>query len=139
MCRLLNVLVVGALCLMPVPFTGCDSSKGRVTGKVTFDGQPVEGIGLVFNPNFKGGTISTGKTDAEGYYKAMFSHSTEGVLVGKHHVIFEYNHDEDDENAVDAGIVIPQKYTTTDTTPCMIEIKPGSNEFSYDINSNESR
>jgi hypothetical protein len=123
--------------MIPAVLAGCDSDAGRVAGRVTFDGQSVEGVGLVFHPDFEGGTIATGKTDADGYYKAMLSHSKQGVLVGKHHITFQYDDDEDNENATDAGIIIPSQYTSSDSTPCTIEIRPGSNTFNYDIKSDK--
>ncbi len=137
--RLFHCLAVGAAYFVPVVLAGCDSGAARIAGKITVDGQPVDGVGLVFHPDFKGGTIATGRTDAAGYYKAMLSHSKQGVLVGKHHITFQYDDDEDNENVTDAEIIIPSQYASSDTTPCTIEIRPGSNEFNYDIKSDTPR
>jgi hypothetical protein len=80
--------VVSLLCL--VTAGGCGPSGpalGTVSGRVTFDGQPVT-IGTVrFWP--QSGRPATGELDAEGYYQLKTFVEGDGALVGTHAVTIE--------------------------------------------------
>ncbi|MFT5301507.1 MAG: hypothetical protein ACI87E_003569 [Mariniblastus sp.] len=85
---------------------GGDFSTAPVSGKVTFDGRPVDGIRLVFSPmpneaNTDPGPWSTAVTNSEGEYTLMTRHKEEGAAVGKHTVVFEFDDSEDMEGLRD--------------------------------------
>jgi hypothetical protein len=72
---------------------GCNRGPeyGKVSGTVTFDGQPVADIEVVFLPDPE----STGKagrsasyTDKDGHYSLMTDKGVDGAVIGTHHVLF---------------------------------------------------
>ena len=81
-------------CLLIVPIAaasaGCGSSGpdapplGTVKGKVTIDGKPAAGLGIIFMP--AAGRSSTGLTDKDGVYSLSFDETHQGAVVGKHKV-----------------------------------------------------
>ena len=78
-------------------FAGCgDSSIAPVSGKVTVDGEPVEGIRLVFSPiQIEGqenpGPWSSGLTNSAGEYTLVTRYKDSGAAVGQHTVAFVYD------------------------------------------------
>lgn len=72
-------------CLAIAALAGCSRSVGATaSGTVTIDGKPAPaGIRVVFEPQFKGGSSSSGYTDAAGRYELMFNVNTVGVMPGE--------------------------------------------------------
>jgi len=104
---------------------GCGRSgpeMGRVTGRVTLDGQPLNSARLNFQPDGNR-SPSTGYTDSDGRYKLLFKRGVDGALVGMHTVEIQTN----DKNAV------PAKYN--DATELQREVKRGSNEIDFELTS----
>jgi hypothetical protein len=115
---------------------GCGSP--RVEGKVTFDGQPVDGGTITFFPDASGAghpnvpgqivdgkyvldspTLESGKYRVEIYW---FKKTGRQIPSG------------DPPNKVDETIqVIPKKYNVDSKTT--VEIKSGTNTFNYDLTS----
>ena len=78
-------------------FMGC-SGKGLapVSGKVTFDGEPVAGITVVFQPRAEEGSAiqgpwSSGLTNAQGEYSLVTRHGKRGAMIAVHDVSFSYD------------------------------------------------
>lgn len=121
------------LALLALCAAGCGGSGpdfGEVQGKVTIDGQPVEGLEITFDPQFTGGSPSLGTTDAQGNYWARFSISRDGAWVGKHTLRINgvtYN----DSGAEIILAKIPAEYG--DESQQEFEVKPGSNTFNLDV------
>lgn len=76
--------------LLPVPLllllgiTGCGGSgipTASVSGTVTVNGQPVQGVEVMFVPDAKI-RPSVGLTDAKGRYRAEFLNTQSGVALG---------------------------------------------------------
>jgi hypothetical protein len=65
---------------------GTESDSATVTGRVTVDGQPLEGARVEFQPSCADGLPSYGTTDANGVYHLMFSHDRSGATPGEHTV-----------------------------------------------------
>ncbi|GAB5404392.1 MAG: hypothetical protein Aurels2KO_26230 [Aureliella sp.] len=82
-------LLVAALCLTSIPLlTGCgDPGIGAipVTGTITVDGTPMEGVMVVFNPE-DGTRAASGRTDAEGKYSLTTEINGDGALPGKYKI-----------------------------------------------------
>ena len=115
---------------------GCgDKNVGNVSGKVTVDGQPVQGVRVNFDPMFDGGTSSAGRTDGSGNYTAMLTADSEGVMVGKHTVSFGGTMVDDAGNPTVVA-EIPEDLQSGNST-IEFEVKPGSNTFDYDIQTTE--
>ena len=87
---LLTVALVAAL----VGLTGCGGGPkfAAVSGRVTLNDQPLEGVAVDFQPTSNSkeppGPGSTGKTDKDGRYtlRSQLDASQAGAVVGKHQV-----------------------------------------------------
>jgi hypothetical protein len=86
-----TVLPWAALVLV-VALAGCsnDPKVVKVSGTLTYKGQPVKGADITFTPVDKGARPSTGRTDAEGRFTLEYARQgervTEGAIAGKHTV-----------------------------------------------------
>jgi hypothetical protein len=63
---------------------GCSAEEyGYVSGQVTMDGQPMEGVFIEFGPREgQTATVAYGKTDEEGRYTMVLSDDHKGILPG---------------------------------------------------------
>ncbi len=85
--------VVGLFSLVTIAaLVGCTPSDqpplGRVTGKVTLDGEPLAGVIVNFQP--ESGRVATAETDAQGNYDLVYIYGTNGTKVGKNTVSFRW-------------------------------------------------
>ena len=84
--------------LLALLITGCDSGKfqlANVSGKVSMDGEALEGVQVVFAPMASDGVVEVGPvsiatTDAEGKYTLKTVKGASGVVVTKHRVSIDY-------------------------------------------------
>lgn len=93
----MRVLIVGLFA--GVFLAGCGSSGPpapkpsklvEVTGKVTLNGEPVEGAIVIFTPNSSGGFVAQGFTDSAGQYSAETRSGNDielGVAPGSYRVM----------------------------------------------------
>ncbi len=113
--------------LMSLGIAGCSGGGGEaepelvpVSGTVTLDGDPVEGVSVMF------GGVSLGTSDETGHYELSYQGKKPGVPVGSHVVMCEkwvmpdgsvYRSDEA-MSPMDAGAtqVLPVQYTGADST-----------------------
>src|SRR5262245_15157134 len=115
--------VVGVIFL--VGCGGAGPGLQRVTGKVTFDGKPVEGAAVEFQPKASAGSPSYGVTDAGGTYKLMFTLDKEGAALGDHIVRISKT-----EGAIGKE-TLPAKYNFKSTlTATVID---GKNNFDFPL------
>ncbi len=98
-----NLLVrwatVCTLSAMTLTLTGCGgSSIGAVpvSGTVTVDGSPMEGVLLFFNPDSQGGQAASGKTDADGVFHLTTLEYRDGAIPGAYKVTISKRENEDD-------------------------------------------
>jgi hypothetical protein len=127
----LLLAVVGILCLIAAGCFGGGPTLGSVTGKVTLDGNPLEGAIVEFEP--EQGRPSSATTDSEGKYELNFTFQEKGALVGKHTVrIFPQTEDEDGNELPPAAIVqIPAKYN--EQSGLTAEVERGSNTCDFEL------
>ncbi|MCG6157783.1 carboxypeptidase-like regulatory domain-containing protein [Rubinisphaera margarita] len=113
---------------------GCGGSSdtpdlGRVSGTVTVDGKPADGVTVLFTPA-DGGRSSTGQTDSSGHYELVYSSSEMGAKVGSHAVSISpasaMPNDESDDLMNTGGSEIPQEYLEEKK---QVEVKAGPNEI----------
>ena len=87
-----SICIVAVLTLSMIALTGCsDSGEYKVVevgGAVTYEGQPVGNIGLIFTP--EEGRPSLAITDASGRFELYYSEEQNGAQVGTHKVVFEF-------------------------------------------------
>ena len=75
-----------AYCLLVLSGCGGDRPKlGTVNGKVTLDGKPLAGAGVVFTP-IDGGRQSMALTNREGNYALTYLRDIPGAKIGLHRV-----------------------------------------------------
>jgi len=117
---------------------GCGSKTGpdvgTVTGQVSLDGKPLEGVNVVFQPET--GRPSIGKTDRSGKYELTYSASRTGAQVGRHSVVIEPAGPESDAAPVaDAKNTrsIPARYNAR--TELTADVKPGRNTLHFELSS----
>jgi hypothetical protein len=113
-------------CLVLIVFiAGCKPAGpelGLVSGRVTLDGQPVEGARLKFQPDGNK-PPSIGVTDKDGHYEAFYKRDIDGAQVGQHTIVIRTS-----DNPA-----IPAKYN--DATELRREVKVGKNEIDFELTS----
>lgn len=107
-------------------FIGCGDSGpelGQISGTVTVDGQPVEGLQVEFQP--EQGRPAMGFTDQQGHYTVEYTAGRAGAMLGPHQVRI----------SVPAGsqvpVKIPAKYNSR--TELTAQVEPGSNQFDFQL------
>ena len=120
------------LCLL---LAGCGSEGdlAKVKGKVTLNGEPLEGAIVQFQPTAEDGSPSAGKTDAKGRYELMYTFNTPGAMPGEHIVSIRTAaaYYEEEGNDVEPLDPIPAKYNTR--TELRRTVEPGRNTFNFEL------
>lgn len=82
--KTIRILTAGALLLCAA---GCGGGLSEVTGTVTFDGHPVAGLQVEFEPKDPNtGTTAIGYTQADGTYKLHYPGDKTGAPAGEYTV-----------------------------------------------------
>jgi len=126
------LVTVGLILCAPFLLCGCNSNIRPVTGTVTLDGEPVEGVLLLFTPtDVEPMVTSRAHTDANGKYELRYDSNTQGALIGKHVVQIQTDYDE--EVPKKDRIKIPKKYASPDELSA--EVGTGENVFDFNLTS----
>src|SRR5262249_6259605 len=86
-CKRMNFLFVAFL----LAVTGCGGSLVKVTGRLTYKGEPVPSTTVTFHPDEEGKRASQGVTDDNGQFTLTHSKTETGALRGKHTVTLRYH------------------------------------------------
>jgi len=70
---------------------GCSGQFVKVTGRLTYKGQPVPSTYVIFQPDEEGKRASRGVTDDDGRFMLTTSKSDVGALRGRHTVFLKYH------------------------------------------------
>ncbi len=109
---------------------GCGDSGpelGQVTGQVTLDGKPLTS-GTVTTVPLKG-RGARGAIDSEGYFTLESGDLGSGAVVGTHRVaVIAVEETAWQGPETPKKLLVPQRYTNSDTSRLQIEVKPGSND-----------
>lgn len=117
---------------------GCGGSgpeMGSVTGKVTLDGQPLEGATVQFQPvTGEPKSPSSGVTDASGYYELKFTASKDGATIGDHKVTISKTVTTEDANGNEGEEkeTLPAKYNTKSDLTATVEAGSQTIDFALD-------
>jgi hypothetical protein len=142
-CALFTLFVVG--CGPGGPATH------EVTGKVTIGGEPAKDLNITFSPVSPDGEMASGSVGADGTYTLFTgAQGTPGAVAGKYKVVLteaqadmgtaedampDYMETGTDPTAApeaEAG-GIPSEYTSAETSPKEVEVKPGPNTIDIEI------
>ena len=116
LCGVLLVLASLAGC-------GGPSNVGRVTGKVTLDGQPLADAVVTFSPVKEGGSSGIGKTDSTGAYALSYAAGISGAEIGENRVTIT--------TITQGKERVPMEYNSKSTLKA--EVKSGAQEFNWDL------
>lgn len=124
-----------ALAVVPATLPGCsDSNLGQVSGRITFDGKPLENAMVTFTP-VAGGRPASARTDSTGQYELVYSRDAAGAMLGQHTVtISSFAEDVAEDGTVKVTPEkIPVEYNLGTTLKA--DVQGGSNEFNFDLKS----
>ncbi len=124
--------------------TGCGSGVdfpplGQVTGKLTVDGEPIEGATIEFVPE-EGGRPSMATTDDQGNYTLRWSPDAEGATIGTHTVVVRterapFSPEGDEGTPVEERLeLLPPEYN--DASTLKKEVAAGSQVIDLDLETN---
>lgn len=135
-------------------FIGCNNKiiTEKVAGRVTFDGTPLAGAIVNFSPrNPEEGTPSYAMTDREGYYRlqTLLGNPDAGTTPGEYIVsvvkselvpsgqTLSTNIDgrQEEEDEMISISLIPEIYTSKNTTPLHAKVKKGRNTIDFSLRS----
>ncbi len=109
---------------------GSGVSLGKVTGKVTLAGQPVNNAFVTFAP-VSGGSPSVARTGADGTYTLVYGRGINGALIGEHTVtISTFQEAIEDPPTPEVKEQVPLKYREGDSLP-KVAVKSGANTHDF--------
>ena len=115
-----------------------------VTGIITIDGKPAEGVAVTFFPAPKTtGNSGSGTTDASGKYVLVYRNGESGIAVGDYVVMCSRLTQPDgspippDKTAADvmAADKIPERYRQMDNPTMTVSVPKGGKTFDFEIKS----
>jgi len=131
-------------------WTGCGPKRPEtvpVSGRVTYHGKPVAGAHVMFQPEQGRPAVAT--TGPDGSYRLTTFVAGDGALLGRHRVtiqatrvtgIAQPKSFEEEMRSVGKSTgtralewLVPQKYSSLETTPLTAEVKPGENAINFDL------
>ena len=118
--------------LLVMSFDGCGktgSDLAPVTGRITLDGKPLASADILFQPDGSKPPAS-GRTNADGRYELAYKRGVMGGVVGPNTVQITISSD-----VVANPPNIPSRYNNE--SELKKEVKPGPNEFNFDLTTNE--
>ncbi len=126
----MNRFVFFCLLLLCIGLSSCSSgtpgvSREKVTGKVTLNGEALDGAIIIFEAAGSG-TTSHGVADAEGHYALKSKQDEPGAPVGKYVVKIIKP-----EGAVAGQEQLPAKYNAK--SELKAEVKKGENQFDFEL------
>jgi len=134
---------------MVISMIGCGGGSSfkptlaHVTGTVTVDGEPAEGLLVIFEPQADPtgsqkstdvGKTSTGVTDAAGKYELSYTDGGKGAIIGKHIVrvmTMSEGGGADAEAVPVSKYKIPARYNTDSGR--VEDVKEGENSITIEI------
>ena len=142
-------LATASLAVITFCLAGCGGGSdrpelGTVTGTITFDGEPLKGIAVVFFPD--SGRPARGKTNAEGKYDLTYIRDTKGTKIGHNRVEVAPDEEGEDDSEGEGGESAPAKASGKPKKPRIptryntkseleADVKPGENVFDFKLTS----
>ena len=133
-----------ALALVRVWVAGCGepgtAPTGKVTGTVTLDGTPIDGVGVTFLP--EEGRPASGVTDASGQFTLSTFETGDGAVPGRHKVAIGEQPDESEPmpgtpeaaNWKPPEARFPERYSDPEKSGFEAQVESGkSNTFTFEM------
>lgn len=131
--KIYTAAYLGLICLVGVSCRSQPDDQpelAKVTGIVTLDGRPLEGVLVQFTP--QEGRGSQGMTNQEGQYELGYVSDTKGAKIGSHRVkISTPQEDDSDPDAPRVTEKVPEKYNSE--TALTAEVKGGDNQIHFQL------
>ncbi len=124
----LSVVVLGS-CGTPTP-----TNVGKVSGKVTLEGQPLPDALVTFAPVKAGGSTALGKTDANGSYRLNYGQGVDGAEIGENRVtISTFDEGAPDVDPPRPKVLekVPLKYNLR--SELVRDVKQDANSFDFEL------
>lgn len=138
---MLRRMICWTVLFLPAFLLGCGpetSPTSKVTGKVTYQGNPVPNVAVTFTP--ASGRPGTGTTDASGVYTISTFGDGDGAVPGMHTVTLSTTETPPMPGTPEAaaaeakGPPFPAKYTDPTKTDLKKEVKAdGDNEINLEL------
>ncbi len=133
------VLAIGAVAL-----SGCGSAgdfpTAPVSGKVTYDGQPVTGGSITFAPistgnELKVGQPASGVVQQDGTFVLGTQSENDGAVIGRHRVLYSPPAPEPVESSGAGGHsqAPPSPYAGLTPKEAEVEVQKGNNTFEIEL------
>lgn len=97
---------------------------GAVTGVVTYEGKPLPGVAVLFQP-VAGNRCSTGTTGPDGRFELTYVRTIRGAEVGEHEVMFEPVLSDDGTFAKVPAAITKKKLR--------VDVKKGANDLGLEL------
>lgn len=126
------IYLISLTCLLVGCSTGADDTPelGKVTGKITLDGQPLTDASVTFEP--KSGAPSIGRTDESGVYVLAYGQDHLGAVSGQHTVrVSKYGEPGSPNDTEDQ---VPDQFNKNSKLTANVKIE-GENTFDFDLDS----
>ncbi|WP_435018891.1 hypothetical protein TA3x_000880 [Tundrisphaera sp. TA3] len=135
--RRARLLAVAAATLAAFACGSSGPEMARVSGKVTYKGNPVPKGTVTFLPASPEGRNATAEIQPDGSYTLQTQDPGDGAMLGDYAVTV-YSHDEPvldyvPTKPVPKKILTPQKYEKPDTSGLKAKVVSGSNTFDFEL------
>jgi hypothetical protein len=129
-------LLFGSLGLVGCGGGGDTPPLGLVSGKITFDDQPLDDAEVIFQP--ADGRASVGKTNSSGLYSLAYTMEAKGARIGSHKVTITSARNASGGEGPETPLaerkeLLPAKYHSK--SELTAEVKSGSNTINFDLKS----
>jgi hypothetical protein len=130
-------LRAAAVCLIlsPITLLGCSGSEGRVSGKVTYNGQAVTGGTVIFAPLGTGtdanaGVPASGAVKPDGTFVLGTQGAATGAVIGRNRITYAQP---PTPPGGTAGAPVAAPYAGLVPKQQEVEVKAGSNTFDIEL------
>lgn len=121
--------------LLTLTLASCSSAYRPLVGKVTLDGQPLEGVTVYFTLEDEELPVGMAITRSGGQFHMTRMSSTQPIPAGEYKVVVvQVGYDSQHENS---SLTVPPIYSDVSTTPFLVKV-PLQHELLLELNHDES-
>jgi len=135
--RLGRLLAIGFIALTPLACGKGGPEMAKVTGKVTYKGQPVPKGTITFAAIDKNGRNATGAIQPDGSYTLQTEDPGDGAQLGEYNVAIAARDEEildyTPPKPIPPKRLVPEKYERPQTSGLTKKVERGTNKFDFDL------